>query len=167
MLHPVVAGVYCLFKDRQLVYVGKSRSVYARIDEHRTKGRVFDYATVMPCPEHDMAWVETALIKAFQPEQNRSGKVASVKTVLVQQIAAPDLSHVIYTPPQAVRVAQEYGIGSPAVFAALKSGALPYHYKAGRAGPKAPRHITRNDLIKWCEATRAVLLPSAPLASTA
>lgn len=72
---PVVSGCYFLFLDRALVYVGKSRDVYGRINAHRVNGRKFDYALVSACPEHDMAWVEAALIKAFDPADNSTHKV--------------------------------------------------------------------------------------------
>lgn len=75
--HPVVSGVYMLFKDRRLIYVGKSVDVYGRINTHRVNGREFDYATVSACPEADMGWVESAMIAAMEPVQNRAGKAAS------------------------------------------------------------------------------------------
>ncbi|PIB91317.1 GIY-YIG nuclease family protein [Caulobacter sp. FWC2] len=163
MLHPVVSGVYCLFKDHKLVYVGKSRSVYARIDEHRTKGRVFDYATVMPCPEHDMGWVEQSLIEAMQPAQNRSGKTKAEKvihqTIVLQP--EPDLSHLIYTTTEALLVVAEYSVPSPRFWAALKDGSLPFVTRTGRRGRGAPRLIRQPDLMAWCKGAQASMLASA------
>ncbi len=163
MIHPVVPGVYCLFKDRKLVYVGKSRSIYARIDEHRTKGRVFDYATVMPCPEHDMGWVEQSLIESMQPSENRSGKAKAEKVIHQTIVNKPprDVSHFIYTTTEALRVVAEYSVPSTRFFGALKDGTLPFVTRTGRRGQGAPRLIRHPDLMAWCKEAQAAMLASA------
>lgn len=158
MHHPVVCGVYCLFKDRELVYVGKSRSVYVRIDEHRVKGRVFDYATVMACPEGDMGWVEEAMIAALQPVQNRSGKAQKVIHQTVVHQAAPDQSHRIYSRSQALQVVAEYGLSGMTFLSAVKDGSLPSHPKGGKERPSVPRLTRHPDLIAWCVRTQADML---------
>ena len=69
---PVVCGVYFLFKDRVLTYVGQSKDCYGRIADHRSAGREFDLATVMPLAEEFVSQVETALIKSYQPPKNKA-----------------------------------------------------------------------------------------------
>lgn len=67
---PVVGGVYFLFHEHALVYVGKSNDVYKRIAAHRSGGRLFDYAFVSSVPKSEIDWVEAALIRATSPPQN-------------------------------------------------------------------------------------------------
>lgn len=71
---PVVAGVYFLFKEDELVYVGQSKDCYSRIDSHRKNGRKFDLATVMPLDTQFVGQVEKALIKAYRPPENTAHK---------------------------------------------------------------------------------------------
>lgn len=68
---PVVAGVYFLFREGELTYVGRSNDCYGRIASHRQKGRDFDLATVMPLAMEFIPQVEKALIAGFTPPQNR------------------------------------------------------------------------------------------------
>lgn len=68
---PIINGVYFLFQDHALVYVGKSRDCYARIAAHRSNGRVFDYARALPVSEDDTGWIEAAFIRSMDPSQNK------------------------------------------------------------------------------------------------
>lgn len=66
-----VCGVYLLFKNDEVVYVGQSRNVYLRVVKHRDR-RVgdFDSYTVIPCSESEMRMVEAYYIDLFKPPLN-------------------------------------------------------------------------------------------------
>lgn len=68
-------GVYLLFKDQRLVYVGRSKNPPNRISSHRKNGRPFDHAVYLTCKAADVAWIERALIEAMNPPQNKMGVV--------------------------------------------------------------------------------------------
>jgi hypothetical protein len=66
------AGVYFLLLNSEIVYIGSSANMKARIKDHRTNGRPFDWAFLFETKERE--FLETMLIKAIRPVQNRAGK---------------------------------------------------------------------------------------------
>ncbi len=67
------AGVYFLWGDDELLYVGSSIQFDDRIWMHRYEGRIpFEFATFIVCPdEYVREYIETAYIRAFKPLYNR------------------------------------------------------------------------------------------------
>lgn len=63
------SGIYFLCKDNELLYVGQSVSVYARILAHHHEGK-FNRVIFMPWPPDDLNSVEGALIRALRPPLN-------------------------------------------------------------------------------------------------
>ena len=153
-IEPVVPGVYLLFQERRLVYIGKSKDCYGRISEHRTKGRPFDYALVTPCPADDMAWVEASLIEAWGPAQNRQrgGRQQSDPAPQAPLTAPVDPGLSTFTIPKAEDYARRYNLHVQ-MRAAMTSGELKVYASAPpRAnGRAAPRLILQADLRDWCE----------------
>lgn len=163
MSQPVVCGVYSLFAQHKLVYVGKSTNCYKRIADHRTNGRVFDYALVTAVPEADAAWVEAALIAAMEPVQNRAGKVREVAapvalpTPLFARTLAPLLPKPdaeVLTRDPAAAIAKRYHLSSE-LRTVWGTEQLPTFYRDNRVGRGAIRLVTRKALIEWCEARTA------------
>lgn len=68
------SGVYLLLVGEEIVYVGSSFDMPARVKEHRTNGRPFDKAFYIPASDSDRPMLEKILIKAINPTQNRIGK---------------------------------------------------------------------------------------------
>jgi len=85
------AGVYALVKNGVVIYVGKSRSLYARIYTHRTtaqrkakgktiptwlpaKGFVFDQVFVKTCRLEELDELERSMINLYKPRYNESLK---------------------------------------------------------------------------------------------
>ena len=67
----VTAGVYFLFDDKQLVYIGESNNVYMRIGQHIKDGtKKFDSFEIYPC--NDRKKLEGFLIRALMPKYNVS-----------------------------------------------------------------------------------------------
>lgn len=158
---PVVCGVYSLFKGRRLVYVGKSTNCYARIAGHRTNGREFDYALVTSCPEADIAWVEAALIAAWEPQQNRAGKAGAPGRPLALPVrhlhpvedkpayALPTDPLMLVAMGRAQAYATQYRL-SGRFKEAVQAGELPVVDQGFRAGGRR-RFVTVRDLREWCE----------------
>lgn len=67
-----LCGIYFLIRDDQVIYIGKSKDVYSRIAEHRTRGREFTKFSVVPCDLAHLAGIEAAYIKLFKPIGNRT-----------------------------------------------------------------------------------------------
>jgi hypothetical protein len=66
------AGIYFLVKDGEVVYVGQSVDVLARISRHRRDGREFDAYTYLACEKSDLDRLESIYIAAFMPWLNCS-----------------------------------------------------------------------------------------------
>jgi hypothetical protein len=65
------AGVYFLFRRCSIVYVGKTKSVAARIAQH-LGSKHFDAVVVMRVPEEMLSAIEMQWIQRLQPRLNRS-----------------------------------------------------------------------------------------------
>jgi len=63
------SGIYFLIKNKKIVYVGQSVSVYKRIPEHVDKD--FDSYYWIRCPKHKLNSVETLYIHLFKPCLNK------------------------------------------------------------------------------------------------
>ena len=85
------AGVYALVKRGVVIYVGKSKSLYARIYAHRhyanraargktipswlpVKGLVFDAVYIRPCSLEELDHLEWQMINLYKPRYNQSLK---------------------------------------------------------------------------------------------
>lgn len=62
-----MSGIYFLFKNNRMVYIGQSINVQKRISSH-TKD--FDAFRVIPCAVPDLLKYEKRLINYFKPELN-------------------------------------------------------------------------------------------------
>jgi hypothetical protein len=64
-------GIYFLILGDEIVYVGKSSNVGARIAEHSSRGRDFDRFHVILCLPGEADELERRYIEAIRPKQNR------------------------------------------------------------------------------------------------
>jgi|TARA_Y100000310_G_scaffold174157_1_gene174255 hypothetical protein len=79
-----ISGIYLLYAEscEDILYVGESRDVYARVIQHQRLGEIpFDYAAFLEIKKDTDRYhgairrrVEHELIKRLQPEYNRRGK---------------------------------------------------------------------------------------------
>jgi len=67
-------GVYLLLKAGELTYIGESTNMQQRVADHKRNGREFDQAFFIKTTLGQRAALERALIRSFQPRQNRSGR---------------------------------------------------------------------------------------------
>ena len=64
-------GIYFLFKEREIVYVGKSLNTIARIYDHqRAKSKDFDAFAILPFPAEYIDELEIEYICKFTPKYN-------------------------------------------------------------------------------------------------
>ena len=71
MMKVVTKGVYFLFDNKQLVYIGESNNIYMRIGQNIKDGKKkFDSFEIYPC--NDRKKLEGFLIRALSPKYNVS-----------------------------------------------------------------------------------------------
>jgi excinuclease UvrABC nuclease subunit len=82
-----ISGIYLLFKDKELVYIGKSKYVYSRLTSHIIESvKDFDEMFVIPCDEVELAKLEYTAINEFSPRLNKTS--GGFKT---HRLYSPDL----------------------------------------------------------------------------
>ncbi len=159
-------GVYILFHEHKVVYIGKSKNVYDRVSKHRQNGRPFDFSAIINLPENDCGWVEESLIKAFAPIQNKHHREVDQteenKTVdqkqfeyLLERINKIHLHNIsskaipeILSKERAIRYAKEkYGQLGRNLRKAINSAEIK-SIKITQ-GSRTSKHIKRADIDKW------------------
>lgn len=76
----VWCGVYFLIHRSQIVYVGMSTNVGARLREHRRdKTKDFDEFSFMPCPIDEAARMEVFYIERLSPKYNVKDNPLAIK----------------------------------------------------------------------------------------
>jgi hypothetical protein len=63
-------GIYFLFKDGELVYIGQSKNVLSRISAHKSAGIVFDEFAYRLCERHELNRLEAAYTALHRPKLN-------------------------------------------------------------------------------------------------
>lgn len=71
------SGVYLLYQRGNLLYVGQSTNVYARIPHHKDKP--YDKVLFLPCSVEVLDVVESALIAALRPKMNGPPPIRSMR----------------------------------------------------------------------------------------
>lgn len=67
-----LCGVYVLYRNDTVIYVGQSSDIVARVPMHYRKQ--YDRVEYYPCDVTDMDNMERRLIRKHQPEYNRAHK---------------------------------------------------------------------------------------------
>lgn len=65
-------GIYILFDDHRVTYVGQSKNILARIAAHSQNGRAFTSYFVIPCLECDLDATEQYYIDLLKPPENKT-----------------------------------------------------------------------------------------------
>lgn len=65
-------GIYILFDDHRVTYVGQSKNILARIATHSQNGRAFTSYFVIPCLECDLDATEQYYIDLLKPPENKT-----------------------------------------------------------------------------------------------
>jgi len=80
------SGVYLLYKDGVLIYIGQSVNVYSRVPQHRDKA--YDRVMFIPCRVEVLDEVETALIVALHPKLNGAPPIRTMRAVDLGNLVA-------------------------------------------------------------------------------
>lgn len=67
-------GIYFLFKDGELIYIGKSVNVFSRISDHYNH-KNFDSFKVLPCKEEELEGLESKYTIKFLSKTKAAGSV--------------------------------------------------------------------------------------------
>lgn len=71
-----LCGIYFLWKDYSVVYVGQSINIYGRVATHIKEGsKKFDYACALYCEKEKLDLLESAFIGLLKPKYNWSNGV--------------------------------------------------------------------------------------------
>lgn len=76
---PKLCGVYFLIKNKRVVYVGQSISVWNRISIHAAEGKSFDRAAFIACEKKHLDILEALYIHVFRPNLNGNVSPSGVK----------------------------------------------------------------------------------------
>lgn len=69
---PICCGVYAIYKDENIIYVGVSNNIRKRFSKHEIKD--WDYVKLKPAPTFGYAHdLEAKLIKKLKPKLNSQG----------------------------------------------------------------------------------------------
>lgn len=68
----VLTGVYFLFCESEVVYVGKSTNIVKRVHQHYSDGKVFDRFAYIEFEERFLDYEERKYIKMYSPKYNIS-----------------------------------------------------------------------------------------------
>ena len=87
--HPYdgLCGVYFLIADGEIVYVGQSVNVGARMAAHRNSGKEFDRYAWISCPAEQLDVMESLYIHVFRPPLNITAQGVPAAPLSLRQIA--------------------------------------------------------------------------------
>ena len=74
----MTCGVYFLYQDCDLVYIGKSRNIEQRIKNHSLKGK-FNKSDFIEYPEYRISEIEKNLISKHKPILNNRSSITKEK----------------------------------------------------------------------------------------
>lgn len=155
-----LAGVYLLFQDWDLIYVGRSDDCHRRVGSHRTNGRTFNHYEMIPCGSDRAKFVEEALIRSLEPAQNKiryRREIARTEGPEPKPVPTDPTEHplMILNKTQAKARVKRFGLASK-FEDDWRSGVLEFRPKnPERTQRGAPHIITVGALLEWCEANAA------------
>src|SRR5579863_1939382 len=84
---PPESGIYFLYRDNEIVYIGKSNDIYFRISTHISEGKkIFDRASFIRHPVNDnLPVLEKYLIETFLPEYNKDMATQKIKNAIKEK----------------------------------------------------------------------------------
>ena len=93
---PIVCGVYFLIREQQVIYVGQSVDVFARVVYHaRERTKIFDRYTVVGCQADELDKLEAHYIGRFNPPLNAVVPTNEAYKSLAQIKKAYDVSALV------------------------------------------------------------------------
>lgn len=77
----LIPGVYFLFNENELVYIGESEDIHRRVGQHRTDKEYDSYTFIEQRDPHLRLRLEKAYIEKFRPEYNKQSGNISNKSI--------------------------------------------------------------------------------------
>lgn len=78
-------GIYKLYNNGVVVYVGQSINVFSRVKAHKTDKLIdFDFYKYFFCDKHDLDTLEKALINKYKPIHNGTKKNKKAGTAIAK-----------------------------------------------------------------------------------
>lgn len=77
----ITPGVYFLFNDNDLVYVGESEDIHRRVGQHRKNKEYDSYSFIVQTDPHLRLRLEKAYIEKFNPKYNKRAGNSSNKRI--------------------------------------------------------------------------------------
>lgn len=65
-------GIYFLMQCGQVIYVGQTKRLLARLEQHRKDGRKFDAFSFIPCAASRLNELERTYVEMLMPPENKT-----------------------------------------------------------------------------------------------
>ncbi len=141
------SGVYFLYRQGRVVYVGQAVDVRRRVASHIGEGfKIFDAVSFVACDQKDLASVEKRFIQELMPEYNRCGIANSAKSEAVLSGATPKQPDVIALHYNETGAAEFTGLSLDEFRKIVSDGRGP---RMRRVGPSRDRKYMFSDLRLW------------------
>lgn len=82
--HKIICGVYFLYNNDILCYIGKSKDIQARISVH--KGKIFTHYSFIECNEDSLSQLEKEMILKYSPTLNKVYNNQNVKSIKKKKV---------------------------------------------------------------------------------
>lgn len=82
-------GIYFLLMEKEVVYVGQTTNLLARLHKHQRDGKIFDAVSFIQCGESHLDNLEAMYIDAFLPEYNRTTGKKDRRSLKASDVSAP------------------------------------------------------------------------------
>lgn len=86
-----ILGVYRLYKDNEIIYIGKSVNIKSRISQHIKDKEIDSYDYCEFANESDMNIYELYYIDKFKPRLNKDCKTKQTTTIKLDEVKFSDL----------------------------------------------------------------------------
>ena len=80
LMNKKTSGLYFLFLDKTLIYVGMSVNIYNRLGQHSIAGKVFDEFKYVEIDINQCIEVEHNLIELIKPKLNKTNRLYNNQT---------------------------------------------------------------------------------------
>jgi hypothetical protein len=80
-LYPSCAGIYMLWLEREIIYIGKAKTIRNRVSWHALDKKAFDEVSFIPVPnEAQRDYLESVLIDFLRPKLNKVMPIVELPT---------------------------------------------------------------------------------------
>lgn len=147
---PDVSGVYFLWRQARVVYVGQSRHVKARVLEHLADtSKKFDQFSYVRCGLLKLGEWERFYIESLTPEHNKCGRSKVVRAMKKAGISFPTAEFADARPDDGRSLAETFGLTKEQMRWLERQPEAPKRVRIAHLGV---RRVCRTALRRWIEA---------------